>query len=73
MTNPVAPQSTIEDEANAFAMELLMPTDWLLADVRTMGGFDICDDEKIAKLAVKYKVPVTLLTLRLGMLMGIKP
>jgi Zn-dependent peptidase ImmA (M78 family) len=63
----------IEAEANEFAMELLMPSDWLLADVRKMGGFDVCDDDKLAKLAKKYRVPVTLLTLRLGMLMEIKP
>jgi Zn-dependent peptidase ImmA (M78 family) len=63
----------LETEANEFAMELLMPTDWLLADVRKMGGFDVCDDYKLAKLAKKYRVSVTLLTIRLGMLMEIGP
>lgn len=56
-------------EANAFAMALLMPEDWLRQDVAKMGGVDIEDDEKVGKLAKKYRVSIQVMTLRLGQLM----
>lgn len=59
----------IEAEANAFAMELLMPTDFLLRDIKQMGGIDIADDAGITKLAKKYRVAVSLVAVRIGQLM----
>lgn len=44
----------MEREANAFAMELLMPFDLIAADCRDI---DLCDDQGIEKLARKYRVP----------------
>lgn len=50
-------------EANAFAMELLMPFDWIVRDAA-----DLCltDDDGIAKLAKRYRVPVSVMAVRLG-------
>jgi Zn-dependent peptidase ImmA (M78 family) len=56
----------IEAEANAFAMELLMPTEFLLRDLKQMGGIDLADDIQITKLAKKYRVAVSLMAIRIG-------
>lgn len=56
----------MEAEANAFAMELLMPRDWLLADIRKMGGIDIEDEAGMRKLAKKYRVSLTVMAIRIG-------
>lgn len=61
-------QRDIEAEANAFAMELLMPTEFLLADLKKMGGVDLADDTEIAKLAKRYRVAVSLMAIRIGQL-----
>lgn len=61
---------TMEDQANAFAFELLMPADWLRRDVAEMGGVDIENDAAIARLAKRYRVSVQVMTLRLGQLMA---
>lgn len=58
----------MEAEANAFAMELLMPAAWLMEDIRKMGGIDIEDDKKITTLARRYKVSPSVMALRLGQL-----
>lgn len=63
----------MDAEANAFAMELLMPEKFLRRDVATLGGIDIEDDEKVTRLARKYKVSVQVMTLRLGQLLMGKP
>lgn len=57
-----------EREANLFAMELLMPRAFLLADIEKMGGVDIEDDAAMRKLANRYKVSVTVMALRVGQL-----
>lgn len=62
--------SDIEREANAFAMELLIPTDFLKAELQKIGGIDIEDDPAIAKLAHKFKVSVQVMTLRLGQVLS---
>lgn len=54
-------------EANAFAMELLMPTKFLLRDA---AGVDLCDDNAVAKLAKKYGVPAAVMAARLAFLSG---
>jgi len=58
----------MESEANAFAMELLIPAEWLMEDVRKMGGVDIEDDASVAALAKRYRVSRSVMTLRLGQL-----
>lgn len=61
----------VEAEANAFAMELLMPADWVRADIRKLGGIDIEDDAKVEKMARRYKVSTAVMTIRIGQLIGI--
>jgi Zn-dependent peptidase ImmA (M78 family) len=62
----------IEHEANIFAMELLMPTDFLLRDLKALGGIDIADDADVAKLAKKYRVSQGLMAIRIGQLVARK-
>lgn len=50
-------------EANAFAMELLMPFDWI---VRDAAQIDLCDEAAVAALAKKYRVPATVMAVRIG-------
>lgn len=58
----------MEAEANQFAMELLMPADWLRADIKKMGGIDIEDESKVKKLARRYRVSNSIMALRIGQL-----
>lgn len=53
----------MEAEANAFAMELLMPFDWI---VRDASGIDLCDERAVEKLAKKYRVAPTVMAVRIG-------
>lgn len=55
--------AAMEAEANAFAMELLMPHDWI---VRDAANIDLCDDAAIAKLAKRYRVPAATMAIRIG-------
>lgn len=55
-------------EANQFAFELLMPEDFVRAEIKKMGGIDIEDDEKLKKLADKFKVSLQVAAIRLGQL-----
>jgi Zn-dependent peptidase ImmA (M78 family) len=59
----------IEAEANSFAMELLMPTEFLLRDLKQMGGIDLADDVQITKLAKKYRVAISLMAIRIGQIL----
>ena len=57
-----------EAEANAFAMELLIPEEWLRRDVAEMTGgrgIDFESDPVIAKLAKRYGVSEQLMTIRI--------
>jgi len=55
-----------EREANAFAAELLMPADHLLSSVRALGGIDPMNNEgEVRKLAKKYKVSFSAMSVRL--------
>jgi Zn-dependent peptidase ImmA (M78 family) len=56
----------MDEEANIFAMHLLMPSDLLRKHIK--GHLAIDDDEQVAKLAAKFKVPTGVMALRLGML-----
>lgn len=55
----------MEIEANAFAMELLMPEDWLRDDMAKLGGVDIEDDKVISELAKRYGVSRQIMTRRI--------
>lgn len=57
-----------EIEANRFAAELLMPRDFLEADIAQMGKFLVDDDEQIQALARRYEVSVQAMTIRLNTL-----
>lgn len=55
-----------EDEANIFAMQLLMPAHWLAADIPARDvPLDPGNDEPIRALAERYDVPLTAMALRL--------
>jgi len=55
-----------DNEANEFAMHLLMPEKFVRQEVKRIGLTDLCDDVKVAKLAKIFQVPTTLMAIRLG-------
>lgn len=57
----------MDQEATAFAMELLMPEEFLRRDL-VREKIDICDDRAIEKLAQRYKVPKSVMAIRIGQL-----
>lgn len=59
------PTHVMEEEANAFAMALLMPRDWLNADVEKLRERGGLDEEHVEWLAKRYGVSVVMMTLRL--------
>lgn len=61
-------ESAEEEEANQFAMALLMPEDFVREEVRKMGGLDLCNDKAIKRLADKFQVPMGMMAFRLGQL-----
>lgn len=55
-----------EREANVFAMELLMPRDWILRDVETYREQAGNDSERLVEiLAKRYEVSAFVMTMRL--------
>jgi len=54
-----------EQEANYFAMCLLMPEDWLRADLKGKMFFDTESDPAISVLAKRYQVSEQLMIIRL--------
>lgn len=63
-----------ENEANYFAMSLLMPESFLRKDIAEMGGsIDIGDDVACAALAKKYGVSVSMMAMRLVQVFRPKP
>lgn len=66
-------RDVMEREANAFAMELLMPEKFLRADIKKLGGIDIESDKRIAKLAKRYRVSEQLMSFRLAQLAQASP
>lgn len=54
-----------EAEANHFAMCLLMPAKFLLADLEALGSIDVCDDPNIRVLGKKYGVTEQMMTVRI--------
>lgn len=77
MRNQEPNPNVCEDEANYFAMCLLMPEEFVRRDLALIGP--VCwDDPKLKKLADQYKVEFPLFLIRLGQLgymkgMGIQP
>ena len=59
-----------ETEANRFAMELLIPVEWIKKDLEDI-EFDMADDKQLA-LAKRYGVSITLMAIRLTSL-GLVP
>ena len=64
----VSPDEQIEQEANYFAMHLLVPTDMLRAEVQKMGGVEIVDDSSgdLKKLAKRFGVSEAVIAFRLA-------
>ena len=58
----------MDREANAFAMELLMPEFLLLPELEKMGGCDIEDGKKLKRLADKFRVSPQVMAVRIGQL-----
>lgn len=56
----------MDEEATAFAMELLMPEEWVRRDAK---GIDLLDTLAVEKLAKTYQVSVPLMSFRIGQLM----
>lgn len=54
-------------EANQFAMELLMPEDLLRAEIKKH-PIDVCDEKAVKKLADKFRVPESVMAIRIGQL-----
>lgn len=55
---------TDDEAANYFAMQLLMPTEFLLEDLNDP-DFDFLNDTKMKKLADKYQVSVSMICYRI--------
>lgn len=53
-------------EATKFAMELLMPVELMKQEVGKLRQHDICDDKWVKDLAKKFRVPFTMMAIRLG-------
>lgn len=58
----------MDDEANAFAFELLMPEKFMRAEVAKIGRIDIDDERAVAKLAKKFRVSNNVMVIRLAQL-----
>ena len=59
-----------EREANQFAMELLMPREMVITEVNKLGDVDLCDDRWVKRLADKFRVPQTIMAMRIGQVCG---
>lgn len=65
MTKPRREAEVEEQEANEFAMELLMPSEWLLRDCK---GIELFDKKALKRVADKYKVDPEMIVYRMGQL-----
>lgn len=54
-----------EMEANRFAAEILMPGEFLRADLENLGPVSVDDEQAISKLAKRYQVSKQAMTIRL--------
>lgn len=64
MTPPVIAEQ--EEEATQFAMELLMPKKHVEQYLAMRGPIDICDEKPIKLMAAHFRVPWTVMAIRLG-------
>ncbi len=63
-----------EQEANYFAMCLLMPESMVRKEVTKMGGrIDLCDDRVLMLLSKRFGVTVGLMAIRLSELYHLNP
>jgi Zn-dependent peptidase ImmA (M78 family) len=68
MTSSQPPTPPTEEEANAFAVELLMPESFVRREIQRIGGIDIDDEKTIKTLAKKFGVSPSLMAMRIGQL-----
>lgn len=61
----------MEAEANAFAMELLMPEFLMRQEMAKLKHIDIEDEKAVETLAKKFRVSRQVMTIRLGQLLGV--
>ncbi|HEY1171015.1 MAG TPA: ImmA/IrrE family metallo-endopeptidase [Verrucomicrobiae bacterium] len=59
-------QEREDDEANLFAMCLLMPEEMVKEEIAKLGVFDVNDDRKMKKLAKIFEVSETMMALRIA-------
>ena len=57
----------MESEANRFAIELIMPEEFVLREIK--GGINLFDENAIQALARKFKVTPYMMAARIGELM----
>lgn len=69
-TSELMSDEPMDREANEFSMQLLVPSDFLRAELTKIGGIDLEDDRAIAKLARKFRVSMQVMTLRIGQELG---
>lgn len=62
--------NTLEQEANHFALCLLMPSKFIQEDLRE--GINLCDQKVIERLCKKYQVTPAMLIKRISLLNKIK-
>lgn len=55
----------MDQEANYFAMCLLMPRDLMQKELDKLGELDLCDDAAITQLARKFGVSMGMMALRI--------
>lgn len=65
-------EEVMEREANIFAVELLMPFEWLVADLHKLGGIDVENDPRIKGLAKRYGVSEQIMTVRIAQMINDK-
>jgi Zn-dependent peptidase ImmA (M78 family) len=60
--------SAVEQEANYFAMHLLVPTQMLRTELERLGGIDLVDDRTgaLRKLAKNFQVSETIIAFRVA-------
>ncbi len=58
----------VEQEANIFALFLLMPRDLLIEEILKLNGIDLTTDDSMKSLCKTFQVTPTAITARLGLL-----
>ena len=63
-------EEVIEREADYFARCLLMPREFVIRDIKALGGVDPSDDLHMGMLAKKYQVSISMMAMRVYELSG---